>query len=449
MMINCAIYPRKSKQVDNSDSMAAQIDMCVRYLDEKYGKKKYRYTIYDGDYGITGHSTKKRKDFLRMMDDVKAKKIQLVVIQRFDRIARNTRDFCNLYHDMEQAGCDLVSVSQQIDTTTPYGKNFMYMQASMAELEWALCSERRKDANKYAISVGKWTRPNHCTPFGYVPSVVDGIRKLIIDNEKKDIVKELFQDFNLYHNYCRTAKLINDKYGLNLTNNIVKKIIHNPIYKGKYHDNDNFCPAYLTSDEWDALQIEKPLVRQDKRKHTEILFSGLIRCPVCNKRMRAQMKKSRNGTPYRYYHCEYHSSGVCSFKKVKSELIIESQMLENMSEYLQDAAVSIQEQNKNRFTRDVSAEKKELERLNTMFLKGRISEEMYDTEYLRLNEIISLYEANTQPQRDINAMQMTFSGNWKEMYLKLNKLHRKIFWQETISQIIVDENMDVIGILFL
>ena len=142
-MINCAIYPRKSKQVDNSDSMDTQIDMCIRYLNDKYGKDNNNVTIYDGDYGITGHSTKQRKDFQRMMNDVAAGKIQLVLIQRYDRIARNTRDFCNLYHDMEINGCDQVSVSQQIDTTTPYGRNFMYMQASMAELEWALTSERR------------------------------------------------------------------------------------------------------------------------------------------------------------------------------------------------------------------------------------------------------------------------------------------------------------------
>ena len=55
-MLNCAIYPRKSKQVDNSDSMDAQIDMCKRYLDTKYGNGKYNITIYDGDYGMSSNS---------------------------------------------------------------------------------------------------------------------------------------------------------------------------------------------------------------------------------------------------------------------------------------------------------------------------------------------------------------------------------------------------------
>ena len=196
-MLNCAIYPRNSKQVDNSDSMDAQVDMCIRYLNDRYGADNYNVKIYDGDYGITGHSTKQRKDFQRMMNDIADKKINLVLIQRYDRIARNTRDFCNLYHDMEKNGCNLVSVSQQIDTTTPYGKKFMYDQASMAELEWALTSERRKDANRYARSIGKCTLPNHSIPFGYKAEVIDGIRRMVKNHDQEEIVLEIFEHFKM------------------------------------------------------------------------------------------------------------------------------------------------------------------------------------------------------------------------------------------------------------
>ena len=55
-MINCAIYPRKSKVVEESDSMEVQIDMCLRYLNDKYGENNYIYTVYGGDYAVSGHS---------------------------------------------------------------------------------------------------------------------------------------------------------------------------------------------------------------------------------------------------------------------------------------------------------------------------------------------------------------------------------------------------------
>ena len=166
-VVRCAIYPRKSKQNDKSESMDVQIQMCEDYIKQNY--ENYTIKLYDKDYGVTGHSIKARKDFQRMMKDIKNGEIDIVVIQRYDRIARNTRDFCNLYHDMEKSGCNLVSVSQMIDTSTPYGKKFMYDLASTAELEWALNSERHKDVNKYARM-----RENAIYPLRYAVRVQSG-----------------------------------------------------------------------------------------------------------------------------------------------------------------------------------------------------------------------------------------------------------------------------------
>lgn len=450
-MINCAIYPRKSKQVDNSDSMDAQIDMCIRYLNDKYGKDNYHVTIYDGDYGITGHSIKQRKDFQRMMNDISNGLIQLVLIQRYDRIARNTRDFCNLYHDMEINGCNLVSVSQQIDTTTPYGRNFMYMQASMAELEWALSSERRKDANKYARSIGKCTLPDHTIPFGYKKEIMDGIRRLVKDPEKEEIVNDIFEHYGKFTNYCATAKYINDKYGLQFTNNMIKKVIRNTYYYGAYRENQQFCEPYISKAEWDKLQAKKTVIRTEGNKKTEILFSGMIRCPHCNRLMRSCQKTHKNGKVHRYFHCEYHTTRICDFSKVKSELLIEKMLIDKIDEYMANSETSLKEREaQNKKIEDKTKKyQQELDRLNTMFLKGRISEEYYDTEYLRLNDLITQNKALTQAQGHSKPLREVFFDNWKEMYDSLDKLHKKLFWRDVIKQIIVDDNMSVVGVIFL
>ena len=450
-MINCAIYPRKSKAVDNSDSMDVQIDMCRRYLDDKYGSGNYTATVYDGDYGITGHSTKNRKDFQRMMRDVSDRKIQLVVIQRYDRIARNTRDFCNLYHDMEINGCNLVSVSQQIDTTTPYGKNFMYMQASMAELEWALNSERRKDTIRYAASIGKSILPDHSTPFGYHNAVVNGVRRLVKEEQWEDAVADLFEYYRKYRNYSATARHINQQYGTRFEIQAIKRIIRSPFYYGCYKDNDNFCEPYISKEDWQDLQQKRPVIRTAGNKRTEVLFSGMIRCPECNRLMRSCQKSHRSGNVYRYYHCEYHSTKMCGFARVKSENLIEEMLLNRIDTFLaeREAAMSDQKSEKKHSTNNASKYRAELDRLNTMFLKGRISEEYYDTEYLRLNDLIAQYEASSQSHDSVKHLQEVFVSDWKEMYKDLDKLHRKFFWRDVIRQIIVDDNMNVIDVIFL
>lgn len=450
-MINCAIYPRKSKAVDNSDSMDVQIDMCRRYLDDKYGSGNYTATVYDGDYGITGHSTKKRKDFQRMMRDVSDRKIQLVVIQRYDRIARNTRDFCNLYHDMEINGCNLVSVSQQIDTTTPYGKNFMYMQASMAELEWALNSERRKDTIRYAASIGKSILPDHSTPFGYHNAVVNGMRRLVKEEQWEDAVADLFEYYRKYRNYSATARHINQQYGTRFEIQAIKRIIRSPFYYGCYKDNDNFCEPYISKDDWQDLQQKRPVIRTAGNKRTEVLFSGMIRCPECNRLMRSCQKSHRSGNVYRYYHCEYHSARMCGFSKVKSENLIEEMLLNRVDTFLaeREAAMSDQKSEKKHSTNNATKYREELDRLNTMFLKGRISEEYYDTEYLRINDLIGQYGDSRRSHDSIKHLRDVFVSDWKEMYKDLDKLHRKFFWRDVIRQIIVDDNMNVIDVIFL
>ncbi len=450
-MLNCAIYPRKSKQVDNSDSMDAQVDMCIRYLDNKYGQGNYTVAIYDGDYGITGHSIKQRKDFQRMMKDVSDRKIQLVLVQRYDRLARNTRDFCNVYHEMEQNGCNLVSVSQEIDTTTPYGRNFMYMQASMAELEWALSSERRKDANRYARSIGKCTLADHSLPFGYVAERIDGIRRMVQDPTKKEIVMDVIEHYELYSNYTAASKYILEKHGIHLNINSIKKIIHSPYYCGEYSGNPNFCPPYIDRARWEKLQIKKSVIRNDNKKKTEILFSGMIRCPECRRLMRSCQKTGSSGNVNRYYHCEYHSTRLCGYRRVKSENLIEKTLIECIDGYMENFDVSIKETKEviQQKTNALGRYKQELDRLNTMFLKGRIDENYYDAEYLRLTDLIRQNEPNTAPQGHSEALKTVFADSWKDMYNELDKLGKKLFWKSVVKEIIVDSDMNVIDVIFL
>lgn len=450
-MIRCAIYPRKSKQVKDSDSMEAQIFMCEEYLNNKYGKGNYTVTLYEKDYNITGHEIRRRKDFQRMMQDVKDKKIDLVLVQRYDRIARNTRDFCNLFYDIEKSGGNLVSVSQQIDTTTPYGRKFMYDQASTAELEWALSSERRKDTNRYARAIGKCTLSDHCITFGYKAEKIDGIRRMVKDKKVEHIVYDIFDHVKKFRNYTRCAKDINEKYGTNFTNNTIKNMIKRKFYYGEYDRNPNFCEPYITKQEWEELQMQVPAIRNDPKKKTEILFSGLIKCPVCHRKMRACQKTTKNGNVYRYYHCEYRSTRQCENNKVRSENIIESLLLDFLNNYITNLDVIIKEQESKlkKIENNTKALEQELERLNAMYLKGRISELFYDTEYLRLTHLIDLNKAQTQAEGHANKIQDIFVGDWIKEYEKLDKLHRKLFWRELLQEIVIDTEGNVKDVIFL
>lgn len=448
-MITCAIYPRKSKADDKSQSMEVQIEMCTDYLDNRYGKGKYKVLIYDGDYGITGHSVKKRKDFQKMMKAVNDGIINIVCIQRFDRIARNTRDFCNMYHAMEQVGCELVSVSQQIDTTTPYGKKFMYDLASAAELEWALNSERRKDVNKYAMLHGKCNLSPYCLPLGFKAEIVDGVRRMVHDHDTEQLIYDLIECLDSGMSHIKTLCYINDKYNKSYSHALVDTFRRSTFYYGSYRDNDNYCEPYLTKEHWEQLAKRKDAkVRYHDEDNKNMLFTGLLRCPVCGTKLEAQVGRNKGYANYHYYRCHKHAeTRLCPFKRNLNERKIESYLIENVLEKLNAPSVEITAKTAQK-KKDTSKYKEELKRLNNMYQKGRIDEDEYDKEYDRLTELINEQEEEPK-QINYDKIKESFPVGWVEIYNKLTKANKKRFWLSTIEEIKFDENLQFTDIIFL
>ena len=122
-----------------------------------------------------------------------------------------------------------------------------------------------------------------------------------------------------------------------------------------------------------------------------------------------------------------------------------------MNNYVSNLDVVIKEQQEKykQITDNTKALESELQRLNSMYLKGRISELFYDTEYLRLSHLIDLNKAKTQAQGHINKIQDIFIDNWIEKYMELDKLHRKMFWREILQEIVINTEGNVIDIIFL
>ncbi len=441
-MINCGIYPRKSKKADNSDSMELQIDMGIRYLNDKYGEDNYHLTVYDGDYALTGHSTKKRKDFQRMMDDVRNGKIQLVVIMRYDRIARNMRDFCNLYHDMEEAGCNLVSISQQIDTSTPYGKNFMYQMAAMAELEWAIISERYKDTAKYKREHGYAYTGR--VPYGYKIELQADGHKRVVKDPKHD-ARIVFDYYKTHKNKTETVQYIQENIEPSFTYDVLRKMFSSEMYIGKVTGNNHFCEPYLTEQEWDEIRTIKicKFTPSDKI----YLFSGLVNCPYCNNMMQATTTGSR---PLQYYRC-----GYVAHQKVHEGLLVRESAIEFMLLTRIETILDNQMSNVGILSnteilsskKQITALEKQKERLNYLFEKGRMEIKEYERKYSDIeNQIEEL-----KPRKEVSYTKVkeTLSVGWVDMYQKLDAKHKKIFWHNLISKIIIDKRKEIVDIIFL
>lgn len=444
------IYPRKSKKDDNSQSMEQQIFDCEQYIKANY--ENYRIVLYDKDYALTGHSTKHRKDFLRMMEDVRNHLLDAVVVMRYDRIARNTRDFCNLYYEMEQAGCNLISVSQRIDTSTPYGKKFMYDMASMAELEWAITSERYKDSARYKIISGYAYTGS--VPTGFKIETIDGRKKVVHDNPETTM--NILEYYRTSRSKRATIAYTREHWLPDFTTNKLNAMLNSDLFFGKCRDNRNFCEPYYS--EQDFLELRNMSQIKYTPSGNIYLFTGMIRCPLCGAAMcglyanRLISPKTGERKLYTYYRCS--KGGKYKLHKINTlnQDTVEKYLLENLdrelSAFIVDAR-SRMHQRKNT-TAQQNKIRDELGRVNYMFEKGRISEEEYEAKYSKLNsKLDALIRENNADEEKIIRLSEHVPENWRNIYDKLDQTGKQRFWHNILASITIDESFHITGFNFL
>lgn len=131
--------------------------------------------------------------------------------------------------------------------------------------------------------------------------------------------------------------------------------------------------------------------------------------------------------------------------KSVSEKKIETQMLDNLEQYISNEIIrveSIEEnQPKNRNAEKVAKLKAELDRLNMMFRKGRISEEEYDTDYMKMEKQIKALDVEeAPPKKDLDALKGILESDYRTIYSHLTKENKKAFWRNTIKEFAIDEN---------
>ena len=156
------IYSRKSKYTGKGESIENQIEMCHKYLINKYGDIT-NIKIFQ-DEGFTGYNTN-RPQLQEMMKLVKKNIVKCIIVYRLDRISRNVSDFCHLKDELSKHNVDFISITENFDTSSPMGNAMLMISSVFAQLERDTIAERIKD-NMYELAkTGRWL--GGTTPLGY------------------------------------------------------------------------------------------------------------------------------------------------------------------------------------------------------------------------------------------------------------------------------------------
>src|SRR6187399_2653732 len=189
--IRCAIYTRVSTEsgLDQEfNSLDAQYEASSAYIrSQAHARWTLVRTRYD-DGGFSGGSTD-RPALQRLLADVRARKVQIVVVYKVDRLTRSLADFAKLVELFDAHGVSFVSVTQQFNTTTSMGRLTLNVLLSFAQFEREVTSERIRD--KVAASKRKGLWVGGMVPLGY--ELKDG--KLLIVEKEAELVRTIFRRY--------------------------------------------------------------------------------------------------------------------------------------------------------------------------------------------------------------------------------------------------------------
>ena len=219
------------------------------------------YNIYE-ERGISAKTGNYRPKFEELLQDIRDKKVNTIVVLKLDRLTRSVTDWEKILTFLEENDAYLDCANDEINTTNANGKMIFRILTSVSQQEIERTSERTKIGLAGAIKVGHIL---HQAPLGYKRED----KKLVIDYATKDVAIKIF---NMYHegmSYQTISNVLNEEKVLNKTNrrdSTIFNILTNEIYKGDFvHGKKTKKPTYyfdvveplITKEFWEECQVQK------------------------------------------------------------------------------------------------------------------------------------------------------------------------------------------------
>jgi site-specific DNA recombinase len=193
--LRCAIYTRKSSEegLDQAfNSLHAQREACEAYVLSQVGEGwKALPTLYD-DGGFSGGNMD-RPALQRLMAEVDAGRVDVVVVYKVDRLTRSLADFAKIVERFDTAGVSFVSVTQAFNTTSSMGRLTLNVLLSFAQFEREVTGERIRDKIAASKKKGMWM--GGLPPLGYDRPTDPLTRALVVAPEEAETVRSIFQRY--------------------------------------------------------------------------------------------------------------------------------------------------------------------------------------------------------------------------------------------------------------
>lgn len=431
--MRAAAYIRVStaEQKLHGFSLDAQRELLQKYADEHDMK-------LIGVYADEGKSASKqlhrRTEILRLLEDAESGKFDVILFKDLTRWSRNPSQFYAVQDRLDKCGVSWIAVEQpNLETVTASGRLIVGIHISVAAHESAQTSDRIKFVNQSRVMKKLPLYGYKALPLGYTTGVIDGEKRVIIDEDKRDAVNAIFDAYESSQS-IKVAKAAGVEHGVNLWDKSLRSMFRNPIYKGEYHDVQEYCEPYLTPERWERI---KNIV--DQHHYTSPVnkygyaFSGLVKCRECGGTMVG--KTIHREKEYRYYRCNRSQEGMCTHRRLINEKDIEEKLLSSVDEVLSQFAVEARP--KRQKQKNFAPIRAKLNRLKELYIDGDISKE----DYTKRKEALEK-ELNAPVQRS-ETFKNAFPDGWRKYYDEAPNTAKNAAWRSVVRQITVDADNNI------
>lgn len=292
-ILRCAIYTRKSTEHGlelEFNSLDAQREACEAYIKSQASQGWQASARKYDDPAFSGGNMQ-RPALKRLLADIEAGLIDVIVVYKIDRLTRSLADFAKLVEIFDAKSVSFVAVTQQFNTTTSMGRLTLNVLLSFAQFERELSSERVRDKVAASRKKGKWTGGS--VPLGY--DSVD--KKLIINEREANTVRMIFSQYLILKSF---QALIDDldkkgivtktrlpgsklKGGVPFAYGPLAYLLKNRTYLGETGHNGSWFQGEhkpivdpKTFDQVQELLKANSIVRTKQRHDNEALLSGIL-----------------------------------------------------------------------------------------------------------------------------------------------------------------------------
>jgi DNA invertase Pin-like site-specific DNA recombinase len=353
--VRCAIYTRVSTDhgLDQEfNSLDAQYDAASAYVrSQAHAGWTLIRSRYD-DGGYSGGSID-RPDLQRLLDDIRARKLDVIVVYKVDRLTRSLADFAKLVELFDAHGVSFVSVTQQFNTTTSMGRLTLNVLLSFAQFEREVTSERIRD--KIAASKRKGLWVGGPLPLGYhmkedkiavIEDEAERVRLIYLRYLELGGVNALVRDLRERNIRSKTRRLATGatRGGVLFGRGSLFYLLRNRFYVGEVKYKDEILPgeqpAIMDRALFDAVQqklTEQWTTRSTKRNASDHLLTGLLFDDAGHRMVPTHATKA--GARYRYYvslphlHGESKTASVGSVSRVPAT-DIEDTIVDSLNKHL-------------------------------------------------------------------------------------------------------------------